>query len=178
MNKPAVPPPITDENQIIAERRGKLRALRERGQAFPNDFRRDALAGDLHAAYDAELNETLEPKQVAVTVAGRMMLKRVMGKASFATLQDGTGRIQAYITQDVPGYDEFKHWDLGDVVGARRAYVRGRRRRGASRDDASSRRAARALALGDGREGIPLCGPRCPASPCDTRLPRNRGRDR
>jgi lysyl-tRNA synthetase, class II len=111
-----------DENQIIAERRAKLRALRERGQAYPNDFRRDALAGALHEVHDGKTNETLEAAPVAVAVAGRMMLKRVMGKASFATLQDSSGRIQLYITNDAVGietHEAFKHWDLGDIVGAR-----------------------------------------------------------
>ncbi len=110
-----------DENQIMAERRAKLRALRERGQAFPNDFRRDALAADLHAAHGSEDNATLEPKEIGVAVAGRMMLKRVMGKASFATLQDMSGRIQLYVTNDAAGaetHEAFKHWDLGDLVGA------------------------------------------------------------
>jgi len=116
---PGAPP--ADENQIIAERRAKLAALRERGQAFPNDFRRDVLAGELHASHDGEDNETLEGKGIAVCVAGRMMLKRVMGKACFATLQDTSGRIQLYVTVDSVGQDkldEFKRWDLGDIVGA------------------------------------------------------------
>src|SRR6185436_2226345 len=110
-----------DENQIIAERRAKLAALRERGNAFPNDFRRDALAADLRAKYDAKTNEELEPLGIEVAVAGRMLLKRLMGKASFATIQDMTDRIQLYITADAvgaEGYDAFKHWDLGDLVGA------------------------------------------------------------
>ena len=110
-----------DENQIIAERRQKLGALRERGHAYPNDFRRDALAADLHAAHGALDNATLEPQGVRVAVAGRMMLKRVMGKACFATLQDMSGRIQLYVTLDGVGaatLDAFKHWDLGDIVGA------------------------------------------------------------
>jgi lysyl-tRNA synthetase class 2 len=112
---------LPDENQIIAERRGKLASLREGGNAFPNDFRRDALAGELHAAHDAKGNEELEPLGIVVTIAGRMMLKRVMGKASFATLQDMSGRIQLYVTTDALGaevHDAFKHWDLGDIVGA------------------------------------------------------------
>jgi lysyl-tRNA synthetase class 2 len=120
MNKPDAPPAV-DENQIIAERRAKLAAARARGQAFPNDFRRNALAGDLHARYGVKANEELEALGVDVTVAGRMMLKRVMGKASFATLQDMTGRIQLYVTADAVGteaHDAFKHWDLGDLVGA------------------------------------------------------------
>ena len=110
-----------DENQIIAERRAKLAALRAAGQPFPNDFVRDALAADLHTAHDAEANEMLEPKRIRVAVAGRMMLKRVMGKACFATLQDVSGRIQLYVTLDGVGeqaLDAFKHWDLGDIVGA------------------------------------------------------------
>ena len=117
---PAVAPP-QDENQIIAERRTKLTALRAHGHAYPNDFRRDALAGDLHANYDGKTNEELETLHVVVTVAGRMMLKRVMGKACFATLQDMSGRIQLYVTLDALGaeaLDAFKHWDLGDIVGA------------------------------------------------------------
>jgi lysyl-tRNA synthetase, class II len=115
------PPPASDENQIIAERRDKLSALRTQGQAYPNDFRRDALAGDLHAQYDGSSNEELEPRNIRVAVAGRMMLKRVMGKACFATLQDMSGRIQLYVTMDGVGaqrLDAFKHWDLGDIVAA------------------------------------------------------------
>ncbi len=114
-------PAPQDENQIIAERRGKLAALRAAGQAYPNDFRRDALVGDLHARYGDEPNEILEPKGIVVSVAGRMMLKRVMGKACFATLQDMSGRIQLYVTVDGVGQealDAFKHWDLGDIVAA------------------------------------------------------------
>jgi len=120
-NIPAAPVAQVDENQIIAERRAKLTALRGRGHAYPNDFRRDSLAADLHARYDALTNEELEAKAVNVTVAGRMMLKRVMGKACFATLQDMSGRIQLYVTLDAVGadtLDDFKHWDLGDIVGA------------------------------------------------------------
>ncbi|HET9045798.1 MAG TPA: OB-fold nucleic acid binding domain-containing protein, partial [Casimicrobiaceae bacterium] len=114
-------PVAQDENQIIAERRGKLAALRVQGQAYPNDFRRDVLAADLHAAHDAEANETLESKTLRAAVAGRMVLKRVMGKACFATVQDMSGRIQLYVTLDGVGaetLDAFKHWDLGDIVGA------------------------------------------------------------
>ena len=118
---PPTPPVPQDENTIIAERRAKLAALRNGGPAFPNDFRRDALAADLHGAHGQETNETLEPKAIRVAVAGRMMLKRVMGKACFATLQDMSGRIQLYVTLDGVGaetLESFKHWDLGDIVGA------------------------------------------------------------
>ncbi|HVO87439.1 MAG TPA: amino acid--tRNA ligase-related protein, partial [Casimicrobiaceae bacterium] len=122
MNQPA-PGDVAqqDQNQIIAERRAKLAALREKGIAFPNDFLRDALAGELHARYDGVDNETLERDAIRVSVAGRMMLKRVMGKACFATLQDMSGRIQLYVTLDGVGaevLDDFKRWDLGDIVGA------------------------------------------------------------
>ncbi len=107
-----------DSNKLIEERREKLKALRARGQAYPNDFRRRHFAADLHAQHGGQSKEDLEKANVPAVVAGRMMLKRVMGKASFATLQDGSGRIQVYITQDTPGYEDFKHWDLGDIVGA------------------------------------------------------------
>ena len=113
-------PPAVDSNQIVEERRAKLRELRAQGNAFPNDFRRRHLAADLHHDYGARSNEELEPLKVEVTVAGRMMLKRVMGKASFATIQDMSGRIQIYVTNDVTGeamHAAFKHWDLGDIVG-------------------------------------------------------------
>ena len=114
-------PPKQDENKIVAERRAKLKALRELGGAFPNDFQRTHLAAELHGAYGEKSNEELEPAQIAAAVAGRMMLQRVMGKASFATIQDMSGRIQLYITRDEVGeavYEHFKHWDLGDILGA------------------------------------------------------------
>jgi lysyl-tRNA synthetase class 2 len=110
-----------DDNQIIEERRAKLRALREHGNAFPNDFRRTHLAAQLHDAHGLKENTELEATPQRAAVAGRMMLKRVMGKASFATLQDMSGRIQLYVTRDAVGesvYEAFKHWDLGDILGA------------------------------------------------------------
>jgi lysyl-tRNA synthetase class 2 len=119
---PDGPQPPQDENQIIAERRGKLNALRQHGQAYPNDFRRDALAADLHAEHDGKENDALQATPIPVAVAGRMVLKRVMGKASFATLQDMSGRMQLYVTTDALGadvHDAFKHWDLGDIVAAK-----------------------------------------------------------
>jgi len=106
-----------DDNKLIEERRAKLKALRAKGNAYPNDFRRKDLAADLAKAHGEKSKEQLEPLKPPATVAGRMVLKRVMGKASFATLQDGSGRIQAYVTQEVPGYEDFKHWDLGDLLG-------------------------------------------------------------
>jgi len=112
---------VIDENQIIAERRAKLAGLREQGNAFPNDFSREHLAADLHAAHNGKAKEELEATEVHVSVAGRMLLKRVMGKASFASIQDMSGRIQLYIANDITGaavHEAFKHWDLGDIVGA------------------------------------------------------------
>ena len=114
------PAPPIDENQLIAERRDKLKALRLQGVAFPNDFKPRHHAAVLHQQHGAEPNEELEPKGIHVVVAGRMMLKRVMGKACFATLQDGGGRIQLYVQQDAVGAEvlaAFKHWDLGDIIG-------------------------------------------------------------
>src|SRR5438874_4171960 len=121
MNNEAAPQHPADENQIIAERRAKLAALRAQGQAYPNDFQRNALAGGLHAEHDAKSNDELQAAAIEVAVAGRMVLKRVMGKACFATLQDMSGRIQLYVTMDGVGaetLDAFKRWDLGDIVGA------------------------------------------------------------
>jgi lysyl-tRNA synthetase, class II len=106
-----------DDSKLVEERREKLKALRAKGAAYPNDWQREHLAADLHRGFGERSKEELEKAPAPARVAGRMMLKRVMGKASFATLQDGSGRIQAYITQEVPGYEEFKHWDLGDIVG-------------------------------------------------------------
>ncbi|TNF99160.1 MAG: lysine--tRNA ligase [Gammaproteobacteria bacterium] len=112
-----------DENKLIAERRKKLDGIREAGTAFPNDFRRDALATDLHAQYDDKDNEFFETEKIEVSVAGRLMSKRIMGKASFAHLQDMSGRIQLFVQRDsLPeGYynAQFKHWDVGDILGAR-----------------------------------------------------------
>lgn len=111
-----------DENNLIAERRQKLQALRANGIAFPNDFRRENMAADLAKLCEHKDKAQLEAEAIAVAVAGRMMLKRVMGKASFATLQDGSGQIQLYINNQGVGEDkhnEFKHWDLGDILGAK-----------------------------------------------------------
>ena len=110
-----------DENSLIAQRRTKLDALRASGNAFPNDFRRDAIAGELHAEYGDKDNEELEAQPRRVKVAGRLMAKRIMGKASFAQLQDMSGRIQLFLQRDaLPEglYQEFKGWDIGDIIGA------------------------------------------------------------
>ncbi|HNJ77014.1 MAG TPA: lysine--tRNA ligase [Azospira sp.] len=111
---------VQDENQLIAERRAKLAEWRKTGKAFPNDFSRENLAGRLDELYAARDGAELEANPIEVKVAGRMMLKRVMGKASFATIQDVSGRIQLYVTKDALGeeaYADFKHWDLGDILG-------------------------------------------------------------
>ena len=113
--------PAQDSNQVVAERREKLKALRAQGNAYPNDFERKDLAGEVAAKYGEAEREALERDGVSVKVAGRMMLKRVMGKASFATIQDMSGRIQLYVTEGDLGkesHDAFKHWDIGDIVGA------------------------------------------------------------
>ncbi len=109
-----------DENQLIAERRAKLAEWRTTGKAFPNDFQRENTAAKVLEGYGEKTAEELEALPVEVKVAGRMMLKRVMGKASFATVQDLSGRIQIYITRDRVGedvYADFKGWDLGEIIG-------------------------------------------------------------
>ena len=121
-NRPNANEPAQDDNQIIAERRTKLARLREAGPAFPNDFVPADRAAKLHELYDAQDKEALDAADVQASVAGRMMLKRVMGKASFATLQDATGRIQIYLSKELVGeavYNAFKHWDIGDILGVR-----------------------------------------------------------
>jgi lysyl-tRNA synthetase class 2 len=107
----------SNENKLVEERREKLKALRAQGIAFPNDFRRKDFSHDLHSQWGEKSKEDLEKQKIPAVVAGRMMLKRVMGKASFATLQDGTGRIQIYVSNEVENYEAFKHWDLGDLLG-------------------------------------------------------------
>ncbi|MCL5048928.1 lysine--tRNA ligase [Aliidiomarina maris] len=106
----------------IAQRKAKLDALREQGNPFPNDFRRDALAAELQEKYAEQDGDALKSQGVRVSIAGRMMTRRIMGKASFATLQDMSGRIQIYVARDnlAEGvYNEaFKKWDLGDILGA------------------------------------------------------------
>lgn len=116
-----------DENKLIAQRREKLAALRKTGNAFPNDFRRDALAGELQARYADWSAEQLEAEPIRVKLAGRMMAKRVMGKASFTHIQDMSGRIQLFLRKDDLGdeiYDDFKTWDIGDIVGAEGVLMR------------------------------------------------------
>jgi lysyl-tRNA synthetase class 2 len=110
---------LQEDNKLTVQRREKLAALREKGVAFPNDFRRDALAQELHAKFGEMAAEDLEAKALPVKLAGRLMTKRIMGKASFAHIQDMSGRIQVFLQRDsLPEglYEEFKGWDLGDIV--------------------------------------------------------------
>jgi len=115
--------PQVELSEILAQRLTKLDAMREKGQAFPNDFRRENISDDLHELYDAKSKEELEELAVEVSVAGRMMTRRIMGKASFATIQDMGGQVQVYVARDnlAEGFynTEFKKWDLGDIVGAK-----------------------------------------------------------
>ena len=110
-----------DLNGEMLVRREKLAALRAKGNAFPNQFRRDALAKDLHDQYEAEDGEALKEKNIEVAVAGRIMTRRAMGKATFITLQDMSGKIQLYVARDnLPEgvyKDDVGSWDLGDIVG-------------------------------------------------------------
>ncbi len=124
-NLPPAAAPV-DENQLISERREKLKVLRDaqrqgKGVAFPNDFKPGHRAAHLVEHHDGKTPEKLADEGIFASVAGRMMLKRVMGKASFATIQDATGKFQLYVTRDEIGeelYAAFKHWDLGDIIGA------------------------------------------------------------
>ncbi|HIF51418.1 MAG TPA: lysine--tRNA ligase [Thiotrichaceae bacterium] len=111
-----------NENDLIAQRRQQLHALRESGNVFRNDFRRDSLAADLLGKHGEKTKEELEEESVKVAIAGRMMSRRIMGKASFAHLQDMSGKIQLYVRRDdLPEglYNSgFKKWDVGDIIGA------------------------------------------------------------
>src|SRR5512141_534360 len=109
-----------EANHLIAERRAKLERQRERGNAFPNDFRRNATAEELHLGYGEHNAEWLDAHPTRVSVAGRMMFKRVMGKASFAKVKDRSGLIQLFLQGEALGavYDDFKGWDVGDILGA------------------------------------------------------------
>ena len=112
---------MTEQGDIVGFRRDKLASIRATGMAFPNDFRRAHFADDLAERFADHDKAALEAESVATAVAGRVMLRRVMGKASFVTIQDMSGRIQAYVRRDAVGeaaYDDFKNlWDIGDIVG-------------------------------------------------------------
>ncbi len=120
MSKERTPEQTADEQEQIAQRRAKLARLRERGIPFPADFRRDVVAGELHAEYGEKEPAFFEQQPIRVKVAGRIMTRRIMGKASFMHLQDMSGRIQIYMQRDaLPEgvYQAFKSWDIGDIVG-------------------------------------------------------------
>ncbi len=111
---------IVDTNELIAQRRSKLTELRAKGNAYPNDFERDTLASQIHATYENKSEPELEAQPIAVKIAGRIMTRRLMGKASFVHLQDMSGKIQLYIRQDAVSpevYERFLEWDLGDIIG-------------------------------------------------------------
>lgn len=108
-----------DDNEITRQRRAQLQELRERGNAYPNDFRRNILAQELHARYGDKDKEQLETETEKFSLAGRMMSRRVMGKASFAHIQDMSGRIQLFIRRDdlaEDSYAQFRKWDIGDLI--------------------------------------------------------------
>ena len=110
-----------DENDIFSLRKAQLDEMRLKGNPFPNDFRRKHLASSLHDQFGGNSKEELEDDTTETAVSGRVVLRRMMGKASFLTLQDVSGRIQLYVRQDDVGqdiYEEYKHWDIGDIVGA------------------------------------------------------------
>ncbi|MCD6039144.1 MAG: lysS [Gammaproteobacteria bacterium] len=111
---------VIDTNELIAQRRAKLTVLRSKGNPYPNDFDRDALAAQIHHAYQDKAESELEAEPVVVKIAGRIMTRRLMGKASFVHLQDMSGKIQLYIRQDAISselYEQFLQWDLGDIIG-------------------------------------------------------------
>ena len=119
-----------DENHIIAERRAKLAKWREEGRAYPNDFVRKDLFGDIRTKYENATAEELEALQPEVAVSGRMMLKRIMGKASFATVRDGSGQMQYFMTPSEMGdeaYAAFKTMDIGDIIAAEGVVFRTKR---------------------------------------------------
>ncbi|MFZ2724953.1 MAG: lysine--tRNA ligase [Methylococcaceae bacterium] len=111
-----------DEQEQIKQRRSKLTTLRENSIAFPTDFRRNVIAGELLARYSDVSKEELEQQAIRVSIAGRIMTRRIMGKASFVHIQDMSAKIQLYVTRDhlAEGFynEQFKHWDIGDIIGA------------------------------------------------------------
>jgi lysyl-tRNA synthetase class 2 len=112
---------VVDVNELMLQRRTKLTELRAKGNAYPNDFHRDSLAAHLHASYENKTEPELEAQPIVVKMAGRIMTRRLMGKASFVHIQDMSGRMQLYVRQDAITpelYAQFQHWDMGDIVGA------------------------------------------------------------
>jgi lysyl-tRNA synthetase class 2 len=119
--------PEVDENRLIAERRSKLGDLREQGQAYPNDFRKDSTAGELQTRFGETDGEELQKVEEVFSLAGRMMAKRVMGKIAFVRLQDRSGAIQLMVQRDMLPegvFPQFKHWDIGDIIAGRGRIIR------------------------------------------------------
>ena len=107
-----------DENNLFEVRKEKLKKLREQGKDYPNSFRRNELAKELIKEYSDLSKDDLENTSISVKVAGRIMLRRLMGKASFTTIQDMSAQIQLYLREDtLSNYDDFKTWDIGDIIG-------------------------------------------------------------
>ena len=107
-----------DENNLFEVRKEKLKKLREQGKDYPNSFRRNELAKELIKGYSDLSKDDLENTSISVKVAGRIMLRRLMGKASFTTIQDMSAQIQLYLREDtLSNYDDFKTWDIGDIIG-------------------------------------------------------------
>ena len=107
-----------DENNLFEVRKEKLKKLREQGKDYPNSFRRNELAKELIKEYSDLSKDDLENSSISVKVAGRIMLRRLMGKASFTTIQDMSAQIQLYLREDtLSNYDDFKTWDIGDIIG-------------------------------------------------------------
>jgi lysyl-tRNA synthetase class 2 len=120
MTEATTPIPELSEQDLLALRRAKLTHLRSNGNAYPNDFKRDSLAATIHQNYESLTAEQLENQHITVKIAGRMMTRRVMGKAAFAHLQDMSGQMQIYVRRDDIGeatFEQFKHWDIGDILG-------------------------------------------------------------
>jgi lysyl-tRNA synthetase class 2 len=107
-----------DDNHVIAERRAKLQSLRADGTAYPNDFVRNHLAADLLEKYDGTAGEALDSDPVPVQVAGRLMLRRTMGKLSFGNLQDMSGNIQIFVADNMPGKAEHEFFKKQVDIGA------------------------------------------------------------
>jgi len=121
MTEATTPVPELSEQDLLALRRAKLTHLRSNGNAYPNDFKRDSLAATIHQNYESLTAEQLENQPITVKIAGRMMTRRVMGKAAFAHLQDMSGQMQIYVRLNEIGeetFEQFKHWDIGDILGA------------------------------------------------------------
>ena len=112
---------LSGEKALIEERRKKLDQLRDKGSAYGNSFKPQNNSNDIFKEYGEFSKDELAEKDIKnISIAGRIVLKRVMGNASFATLRDSSGDIQIYVTKnnvEESVYEDFKTWDLGDIVG-------------------------------------------------------------